>query len=1104
MRKLFVAIIAISMLSHTVASAWADDNAFFEIKIRPILVERCYECHSGLKNQEGGLRLDSRQGWQQGGDSGPAIVPGEIEGSLLIQRIKSEDADSVMPPKSAGMPLTAQQIADFEVWVRTGAFDPREGSMSGAPAKKDWDTLFHERLDWWSLKPVKVVDAPEVSEVEWSQTAEDRFLRRSMELRQISPAPVASASTLLRRACLVLTGLPPTPELVQEYERTVAKESVDKDSVPAFEQLVERLLDSHQFGERFARHWLDVVRFSETHGNEWNYDAAYAWRYRDYVIRAFNADVPYDRFIREHIAGDLLSTSRRSEAIEFDESPLGTAFYRFGEINHDSCTQFPVIGYDILDNQLDTLTKAFQGTTAACARCHDHKLDAISQKDYYALLAVLRSSRPVMRTLDDPKFHQEDLAKLLDLKREIRAALVEVWKAEASSLDASRLDTIADPQSTQPIPLENPIHLWRNIRQAEPAGLATVWSQLTETVPAESARREEFNRTHFSLLADFRERVPADWKRDGWGVADAASNSGDFAPATEGEAAIKCILPAGVMTFGISDRLNGALRSPTLSRTHSKVSFEIIGGRFSLARLVFNNCQFNYDRQHSIHHDAWSWITIDWPDQTDGLNPYIELLTFWDNPKFPDPLGTLGKDIEVQREPYAVHAKDPRSWWGIRRIVLHDVNESPKASLVHLDRLLKGDAPQSADEVALRFAKIAAEVVDRFGKNQADDHDMVWLDWLLRSRVISNQSSSSPRLTELITRYREIESRLPRPTTFPGLADESQPVSQPVFARGDLQKPRDVVSRGYLRMLTPEEFSIAPMSSGRRELAEVIASPSNPLTARVMVNRIWQWVFGRGLVGTPDDFGHLGEALLHPELLDHLAARFVAEGWSVKKLIRALVLTRAFQSDGSPSDSAQLHDPQNHTFSHYWSRGAEAEVVRDSLLAVSGRLNPQMFGPSVHPYRVSADNEKRLFAGPLDGDGRRSLYIKFQLMEQPAFLRAFNLPGGKVVEGRRGATHTVEQSLAMLNDPLVLMLADHWAGLVISDGAQSLQTRLQDMFRRALSREPTDVELSRFVEAVYKFGRLRGAEGPALLSSRETWQEVAHTIFNLQEFRFIP
>ncbi len=1099
MNRILLAIAMGVTWADCVAAAEVEDSAFFESKIRPILVERCYECHSAAKKQQGGLRLDTRDGWRTGGDSGPAVVAGDPDKSLLIERILGEEAGAIMPPKNAGKPLTAQQIADLVTWVRRGAFDPREDSTVGGAAAKDWDTAFRERLDWWSLKPVKPVAPPEGTDPAWAGRPVDRFLRQAMERRAITPSPEADFSTLLRRASLVLTGLPPSPETAARFHQDQSR-----DPTAAYEQLVDRLLDSPQFGERFARHWLDVVRFSETHGNEWNYDAAYAWRYRDYVIRAFNTDVPYDRFVREHIAGDLLSTPRRSAGVAFDESPLGTAFYRFGEVNHDSCTQFPVIGYDILDNQLDTLTKAFQATTAACARCHDHKLDAISQKDYYALLAVLRSSRPVMRTLDARDLHRDATARFQELKRELRSELASIWRNEAGSISVTRLDAILSNLKDQPLPLESPLQVWRELRKASPESFSDVWEKLAASLASESAARSEFNRVNFSTLADFREQVPVGWSTDGHGLRRGVTKSGDFLPATEGEAVIKALLPAGLTTFSVSDRLNGAMRSPTLRRSRAKVSFEVLGGRFSLARLVFNNCQFNYDRQRSIHHDTWSWVTIDWPDQTDALHPYIELLTFWDNPKFPDPLGTLGKDIENQREPYAIHASNPRSWWGLRRIVVHDVGETPKASLTHLDRLLAGDAPRTPEAAAAKFSTVAAAVAGRVAAEKSTADDVVWLEWLVRSGRFSNQQGVSPRLSELLARYRAIEAGLATPTTFPGLADEGEPISQPLFARGDLEKPRDAIPRGYLKMLAPEGLSITAASSGRRELADVIASPANPLTARVMVNRVWQWVFGRGFVGTPDDFGHLGEQPLHPELLDHLAAEFVADGWSVKKLVRELVLTRAFRSSGRPTDTAARFDPDNHAFSHYNSRGAEAEVVRDSLLSVSGRIDLRPYGPSVHPYRPSADNEKRLFVGPLDGDGRRSIYIKFQLMEQPAFLRAFNLPGGKVAEGRRGSSHTVEQSLAMLNDPLVLALADHWAGELVKDGAPSVESRVRTMFHKALTRAPSEGELRRFREAIDEFGQSRGVAGNDLLSSRDIWREVAHTLFNLQEFRFIP
>jgi hypothetical protein len=302
----------------------------------------------------------------------------------------------------------------------------------------------------------------------------------------------------------------------------------------------------------------------------------------------------------------------------------------------------------------------------------------------------------------------------------------------------------------------------------------------------------------------------------------------------------------------------------------------------------------------------------------------------------------------------------------------------------------------------------------------------------------------------------------------------------------------------------PSGFKLSPQGSGRRELAELIASADSPLTSRVMVNRLWQWVFGRGLVATPDDFGHLGEKPSHPELLDYLAARFVAEGWSMKKVIRTLVMSRAFQSDAAPSAEAQQRDPLNVWLSHYPARRAEAEAIRDNILAVSGRLDGRLYGPSIHPFRETADPDKRLFTGPLDGEGRRSIYLKFQLMESTRFLSAFNLPGGKVTQGRRDTSNAPAQSLALLNDPFVLAMADYWAGRLVTDGRTSVADRVDTLFRDALGRAPTKLDRENTVAAVRRLAAAHGVAEPDLLASRAVWKDAAHMMFNLKEFIFIP
>lgn len=1131
----------------------ADDRQFFETRIRPLLVNHCQECHSVDEKQEGGLVLDSKAGWEVGGDSGPAIVPGQPDQSRLIAAVRWKDDSLQMPPETSGGKLTEAQIADLEKWVQDGAFDPRTGPS--APVRKSWDQLVAERSDWWSLKPVRVPVIPEVRDPEWSSEI-DRFLRDRQLAESIAPADRASPETLIRRASLVLTGLPPTTAEVAAF--VAATQSASDGGEAAYQALVDRLLDSPHYGERFARHWLDVVRFSETHGSEWNYDVPYAWRYRDYVIRAFNDDLPYDRFVMEQIAGDLLEPrwggggpraegrgprasgeeggrlgGDRSEVSStlapslsppcstdagrgepeilsghlptanghspsLNESPIGTAFFRCGEVNHDSCVQFSVIGYDVVDNQLDTLTKAFQASTIACARCHDHKVDAFSARDYHALLATLRSSRSVQRTIDHPEINRPAVDKLREMKTGIRDELARVWKEEAASLTADRFETLATSMKDQAAAIDSPLRPW----VSDALSVADRWKAVAAEFAKSDAERTEFNTSNFTTLADFRQGLPAGWSTDGMGLRSGASQSADFVVAHEGEAALKGLLPRGLFTFAESDRLNGALRSPTLQRSRAKVSFEVIGGRFALTRLVFNNCQLNYNHQHSIHYNDWSWVTIDFPEKTDHLHPYAELLTFWDNPKFPDPLGTLGKDTENQRSPFSEHAQNPRTWWGVSRIVLHDGAEVPRAELGYLAPLYAGESPATREDAAARYGQIARDAVDALHASRASDEQVRWLDWFVKVGLLSNKAVATPLLLDRIAAYRQIENSLALPTTMPGLADEGDAIPQPFLPRGDHTKPGELIPAGYASVLTPQSKPIT--GSGRRELAELIASRDNPLTSRVMVNRVWQWVFGRGLVATPDDFGHLGEQPTHPELLDHLAQRFVDDGWSVKKLVRSLVLSRAFRTASRPTESAKVSDPLNRLLSHYSARRGEAEVIRDSLLAVSGRLDPQLFGPSVHPYREKADPDKRLFTGPLDGAGRRSIYLKFQLMEAPDFLSAFNLPGGKVTQGRREASNTPAQRLALLNDPFVLAMADHWAGELIADGSPSVSARVEAMFREALGRSPTTPERERFEQAIRTMAAQVGVSEADLLTSRPVWKDAAHLVFNLSEFLFIP
>jgi cytochrome c553 len=1091
---------------------------FFEKNVRPVLVRHCYACHSAeAKKVKGGLRLDSRDGLLKGGDSGPAVVPGKPEESRLIKAVRYADDELKMPPKEQ---LPAAVLADLEAWVKMGAPDPREkaGPQAGASS---WEQVLRDRRRWWSLQPVRQPALPAVQDPAWSEHPVDRFLLARLEQAGLTPAGPAEKRTLIRRLSLVLTGLPPAVEEVDAFLR---------DEAPAaYERLVDRLLASPHFGERWARHWMDVVRFTETHGNEWNYEVHHAWRYRDYLIRAFNDDVPYDRLVREHLAGDLLPP-RWDRAGRFNESPIGTAFYRFGEVGHDDCIEFRSIGFDLLDGQLDTLTKVFQATTVACARCHDHKLDAVSMKDYYALLGILRSSRLVSHTTDAPAVNEAPLQRLRDVKAPIRQELAGQWLREsrdvgkyllaaqavrdkrpdagglAKGLDPKRLESWVAALKAEKPALEDLFSPWQALHPAakeDAPSFAVAWKQQSERYVKENRERAAFNAGNFVSFGDFRFQGLDGWQATGQGLRDGPSVSGDFAPATESGGAVSAIFPAGLFTHRLSEKLNGALRSPVLRKGKKHISFQVLGGRTAVVRLVTNNCQLNYKNYRVVKTPEPAWVKFDIPDDVEDLRVYAELMTKFDNPKFPDQLGKLGGDENMQVR-WETAAADPRSFFGVTRVVLHDVPDSPRDELTHMRPLFTGPQPKTEADLAARYAAVVEAAVQAWAVGWATDDDVRWLDGLVRRGLLGNARQATPQLEALVAQYRATEQQLELPRVVPGLGDFDAGFDQPVLVRGDCRKPGEVVPRRYLEVLANPQTPFTSRGSGRLELAERIASPDNPLTARVLVNRVWHHLFGTGLVRTTDDFGHVGELPSHPELLDYLAARFVEDGWSVKRLIRSLVLTRAFQTASRASAAGKEIDPQNRLLHHYPARRLEAEAIRDAILAASGRLDRTLYGPSIQPYRDKENKDRRLFPGPLDGQGRRSLYIKANLMEGPRFLSAFNFPGGKVVQGRRDVTNVPAQALALLNDPFVHQQAAFWADRLVARPDATVAARMDYLFQVALGRSPELDELARFEEAVAQLADLHGIPSDALLKSSEVWKDVAHTVFNLKEFIYVP
>lgn len=1290
------------------------DVEFFEKRIRPVLIRDCYECHSAASAEvKGGLRLDSRELIRKGGESGPAVVPGNTEKSLLIEAIRHQSFE--MPPDEK---LPDKVISDFEKWIEIGAPDPRDRPSSAEEVSElSWKSVLDERRKWWSLQPLVPIKPPSTPDVEAQQPI-DAFISARQRAAGVKPAQRATARVLARRLSLVLTGLPPASA---DVERFVKDSGSDPDA--AYENLVDRLLDSPHFGEHWARHWMDVVRFAETHGYEWNHEIRDAWRYRDYLIRAFNDDVPYDQLVREHIAGDLLESPRVNERLGINESIIGTAFWRFGELGHDNCVEFPEIRFDALDNQIDTFAKAFQGLTISCARCHDHKVDAISTKDYYALVGILESCSQVVHTLDSPQRIADIVKESQRLKKELREQLGKRWLAaidqsqdaivsaisiarddnsESSPLEEyvtneklgrddpgyilgrlARRDAGVNDESTADTgdlrqaswlwypegnaaadaPIEtryfrrqivlpddqrvtkawclfagddsvtfyvnghalgtgnghpalvgadlvsrlktganelavsntngnpavkpnpggwigvvrvefdrgDPLLFysdsnwkcsrtvkdgwqtgsfsgadWVNAMQLGKAGiapwgypwkeqshirrevpLASLWEILKKEYTAEQNRRVKSNAENFEVWADFKGTESLNWSTSGLGLSNGPSRAGEFTLTHEGDQIVSAILPAGIYTNVTSDRLNGSLRSPWVPNRKKFISLQLVGDGRSMIRPVVDTCGLNEFAGGGLQYlagGATTWKRL--PTSAGGSHrSFVELTTKSDNPRWPDRPGRAGTHDPKELQ-------SPRSSFGVMRAVLHNSPTSPLPELEHVLGLFgvppsepEPKAPASGhsgslvapnlpgasafgsptDETAIAaiFQSVARNAVNNWKNDRASDADVHWINWLLKVRLLPNSIKGEKQVGELLTQHRALESTISEPRVIAGLADQGNGKGFPVLQGGDPLRPMGIVPARYIEVIARNSPSFGSRGSGRRELAEVVASSENPLTARVMVNRVWHHLIGQGIVATPDDFGGMGEKPTHPELLDYMATGFASDGWSIKRLIRNIVLSQTFQQSSRPDDRALLLDPGNRFLHHYPARRLSAEAVRDTILAVSGRLVPELYGPSIHPTRKKEIDYRKLWSGPLDGDGRRSLYIKVTRMEGPQFLELFDFPNPMATRGRRDRTNVPAQALALLNDPFVIDQAKYWADRLVATDHASIEERVRSMFQRSLGRPPKPEEQKRFVTLIRQLAGKPSSSDTDLLQNTSVWQDAAHAMFNMKELVYI-
>ncbi len=1082
--------IAAATLALPVAAG--DDVEFFETRIRPVLVRHCYECHSAAAAElKGGLRVDFRGGLRQGGESGAAIVPGQPDASLLLAALRHESFE--MPP--AGK-LPAGVIADFERWIRTGAADPRDQPPSPAEVSAAAGKIqLAERSRWWSLQPLADVSPPQVPDDAWSREPVDRFVRAALARAELSPAAAADAETMLRRLCFVLTGLPPSPDQVRAFPPAFAR-----DADAALAALVDQLLASPHFGERFARHWMDVVRYTDTYGYEWDNPAKGSWEYRDYLIRAYNDDVGFDQLIREQLAGDLLPQPRINEPSAVNESLIGPMFYHLGEHRHGNSLDFNGIHQEMINNKIDAFSKTFLAMTVACARCHDHKLDAVLQADYYALAGVFMSPRWTPRVIDAPGRHDAAISELKTLRDRIRGRLADDWRARGPDLQTSLQQwAAANAASLEKAKIDDVAYPLARVAKSTDETIGKVWAELAAEWHATRDSRLKSNAENFTVLCDFHEPgFPAGWTSEGDGIRHGYVDHGAPLVSLDGETLIDRLLPRGYHTHALSSKLPGAVRLPAQHALAGRfVSLELRGGQWS-GYLVAPQNAFQSEAVTFLEPgpETPRWRSLADQGLKNGVTRvFAEVATAPLNPNFPPRTG-LAKAGSVKL-PDDDDGFDKRSWFSLTGIVTHETGGAPQGTLEAFDPLYAGSAaPETVDAAWQHITHWFAAAVQRWAAQDATAGDVKLLNWLLAQQLLPNQPQALPDVASLVQHYREVEARIAFPRTALSMDERSvAPLNYRLNVRGNVDEEGAAIPRDFLEVFAGKHGVAASSHSGRLELARYLASGENPLTARVYVNRVWHWVFGRGIVATPNDFGRLGERPSHPELLDWLAAEFMAEGWSTKKLVRRLVLSRTFRQAGTVAAAAAERDAENRLLHHYPTRRLEAEAIRDSLLAVSGRLDDRLYGPPINPPRAVEDAAKRLFSGPLDSRGRRSIYMKMSIMDPPKFLVCFNLPDLKLPTGRRDVTNVPAQALALLNDPLVVELAEAWARRLVEDGAGSSRERVRAMFIQALGRTPSDDELRRWQAALAGF-----AQSPELLADQAAWTELAHALFNTKEF----
>jgi mono/diheme cytochrome c family protein len=1073
--------VAASVLPASAQPPDAGSADFFERQVRPILADHCHACH-GPETQKSGLRLDSAAAMVAGGSRGQAVVAGDVS-SLLLQVIEYVH-EPQMPPKGK---LPQAAIDTLTAWVLAGAVWPEYPEAVAATATSDVDGETG-RHHWAYRKPVRPT-VPEVRDSTWPRGDIDRFLLAAMDAEGLHPAPQADKRTLIRRVTYDLTGLPPTPEDVDAF---LADEYPD-----AFVKVVDRLLASPQYGERWGRHWLDVVRYTDSFDSRGTpaTEPDEIWRYRDWVVNALNADMPYDQFLMRQIAGDIMPGA---DGAFSGDNLVATGVLAIGHWPQGDADKEKMVA-DIVDDQVDLVSRGFLATTLACARCHDHKFDPFSTEDYYAMAGVFFSSSilpgPGQKTEGSPILHlpiasKEELtarsardARMTALREQIAATIqndrtewakqesrriaqymlaAHAMESTAPGADISSLTTedetpvspfeggmIASPPTQEHVSgdvAEPPLNTEAVARWARFLGygpgpllpkferdmLGTLGLHARRgatDMPSAVANTTGAELKYLSITQPARSLVvhpsPTEPARIAWRspVAGTVTITGRLADAdgtcgngvrwtierrTQRDSAI---LADGVLAHG--QAVDIAIETPIE-----------VAPRDSLVLSVLPENDYSCDSTvvelhvRAIDRVAWDLVADvlprftgsgPWPDVAG--NPNVWWLLDSGSATMPDPLvfapwWTALEEVETGR--------------------LGDEALATAAGLVQ-QALLNAET-LTEGPLAMAYAAVIGE------------NGPFWIE----SPPLPD---SAPRLA-LEAELRALESESPSPLEYAtgiqegGVPNTAYAGTQDVrvHRRGDYNNLGDLVPRRMPVVLAGESHTPITEGSGRLQLAAWVASKENPLTARVMVNRTWQHYFGEGIVRTPGDFGRQGEAPTHPELLDWLACEFMESGWSMKSMHRAIAMSAAYQQASDVPTDAIARDPENRFLTRANRKRLEAEALRDSLLAASGRLDLTPGGPAF------AD-----LATP-----RRTLYLRTVRSDRSTYTMLFDGADPTSIVPKRTESLVSPQALFLMNHPFVLDEAQ----ALIQGMPNDVEATVNELYRRLFSRTPTEHEMA--------------------------------------------